>query len=219
MNTYDQAVFLLRLIVNVAPVAIYFLAIGLMNTQSRPRLVSGRSDFIALTLVFVPVLVWPVPILIQLRLWWVLAVGLIVVSGGFWALLPPRWGHWVVYNISDRRCRRILDDALAALALSAHHDASGLTVEAGNLRIELASFGLLNNVTLYFRPISGTADESLILHIRREFAARLETVSLLPSATGACLVMVGVGLLLVPLWMMSRHMQAIVEIVSRLLSA
>jgi hypothetical protein len=57
------------------------------------------------------------------------------------------------------------------------------------------------------------------VRIRREFEAQLETVSRLPSPTGACLVMLGVGLLIVPLWMMSRHMNAIVEIVSRILSA
>jgi hypothetical protein len=219
MNTHDHAVFLLRLVINVAPVAVYFLAMGLVNTQSRPRLVSGRNDFIALTLVFVPVLVWPAPILIQLHLWWVLAIGLIVAAVGFWALLPPQWGNWVVYNITEHRCRRILDDALGRLGLAAHHDSTGLTVEKANLQIDLTSFGLLNNVTLYFRPIYGVRDEALLSRIRQEFAARLETVSLLPSATGACLVMVGVSLLIVPLWMMSRHMDVIVEIVSRLLSA
>jgi hypothetical protein len=220
MNSHSQeAVFLLRLLINVAPVAVYFLTMGLVNTQSRPRLVSGRSDFIALTLVFVPVLVWPVPILVQYHLWWVLATGILVGGFVFWMLLPPPWGNWVIYNITERRCRRLLDEALGRLGLSAHHDPGGLTVESADLRIDLSSFGLLNNVTLYFSPIRGARNESLLGRIRHELGLGLEGVALLPSATGACLVMVGVGLLIVPLWMMSRHMDAIVEIVSRLLSA
>lgn len=94
-----------------------------------------------------------------------------------------------------------------------------MTVSSQHLRIDLASFGLLNNVTIYFKPTHGDLDEALLTRLRREFDARLETMSLLPSPTGACLVMLGVSLLIVPLWMMSRHMNAIVEIFSRLLSA
>ncbi len=219
MNTQNEAIFLLRLLINMAPVAVYFLAMGLVNTQSRPRLVSGRSDFIALTLVFVPVLVWPVPILIQYHLTWVLAIGVAVGGVVFWMLLPPPWGSWVVYNISERRCRRLLEDALARLGYAVQQDSAGLIVERANLRISLSAFGLLNNVTLYFSPMEGGQDSKLLERIRREFNAGLDGVSLLPSATGACLVIVGVGLLIVPLWMMSRHMDVIVQIVSRLLSA
>jgi len=219
MNSHDQALFLLRLVINVAPVAIYFLAIGLLNTQSRPSLVSGRSDFITLTLVFVPVVVWPVPILIQYGLWWLLVLGLLAAGVVFWTLLPPQWGHWVVYNISERRCRWFMEEALERCGLSARADDTGFVVLGANMRIDLSAFGLLNNVTLYFRPIHGRLDIALMQRIRHEFAAQLENVSLLPSATGACLVMVGVSLLIVPLWMMSRHMDVIVQIVSRLLSA
>ena len=219
MNAYEQAVFLLRLVINVAPVAVYFLALGLVNTQDRPRLVSGRSDFVSLTVVFVPVLVWPVPVLIQSGLWWVVLAGLCVGGAVFWSLLPARLSNWVVYNITERRCRRILNEALTRTGLAASEDDRGMTVTSRNLRIDLSSFGLLNNVTVYFTPTRGTVDEPLLARLRTEFEGQLRTVSLLPSPTGACLVMLGVSLLIVPLWMMSRHMDAIVEIFSRLLSA
>ncbi len=219
MSTHEQAVFLLRLVINVAPVAVYFLALGLVNTQSRPKLVSGRSDFIALTLVFVPVLVWPVPLLIRYELWWVVAAAMFVGGGVFWWLLPEAHSNWVVYNISERRCRRMLIDALARMGLGASEDDLGMTVDAQNLRIDLNGFGLLNNVSVYLRPTAGDLDTALLGRLRREFDGQLEGLSLLPSPTGACLVVLGVGLLIVPLWMMSQHMSAIVEIVSRLFAA
>jgi len=219
MSSHEQAVFFLRVVINVAPVAVYFLALGLVNTQPRPRLVSGRSDFVALTLVFIPVLVWPMPMLIRYELWWVVLAGLCLGGAVFWWLLPPRLNNWVVYNITEQRCRRILNEALSRMGLAAHEDEFSLTVASRSLRIDLSGFGLLNNVTLYFAPTRGTLDESLLVRLRREFNSQLDTVSLLPSPTGACLVMMGVGLLIVPLWMMSQHMNAIVEIVSRLLSA
>jgi hypothetical protein len=219
MSSHEQAVFFLRVVINIAPVAVYFLALGLVNTQARPRLVSGRSDFIALTLVFIPVLVWPVPILIASGLWWVVLAGLCIGGAVFWAMLPERMSNWVVYNITERRCRRLLKDALARMGLAASEDPLGLVVESRNLRVDLNGFGLLNNVSVYLRPIQGELDEAWLLRLRAEFDEQLGTMSLLPSPTGACLVMLGVGLLIVPLWMMSRHMDAIVEIVSRLLSA
>lgn len=219
MSSHEQAVFFLRVVINIAPVAVYFLALGLVNTQARPRLVSGRSDFIALTLVFVPVLVWPVPVLIQYQLWWVVVAGLCVGGAVFWLLLPERMSTWVVYNISEHRCRRMVKDALARMGLSASEDHLGLTVSSKNLRIDLNGFGLLNNVSVYFKPVHGQLDEPFLLRLRAEFDDQLGTMSLLPSPTGACLVMLGVSLLIVPLWMMSKHMNAIVEIVSRLFSA
>ncbi len=219
MSSHEQALFLLRLIINVAPVAVYFLALGLVNSQSRPRLVSGRSDFIALTLVFVPVLVWPIPILVRYELWWVVVAGLFAMVGVFWWLLPEPHTNWVVYNISEQRCRRLLAAAVRRMGLTATEDETGLSVGAKNLRIELSSFALLNNVSLYFEPMHGRLDDAFVRELRAQFDARLEGLALLPSPTGACLVLLGVSLLIVPLSMMSQHMSTIVEIVTRLFSA
>lgn len=219
MSSHEQAVFFLRVVINIAPVAVYFLILGLVNTQAKPRMISGRSDFVTLTLVFVPVLVWPVPVLVQRELWWVVAAGLCGGGAVFWSLLPERLSNWVIYNISEQRCRRMLRNALARMGLSPDEDELGLSVGPKNLRIDLSGFGMLNNVTVYFRPTHGQLDQALLIRLRKEFSDQLDTVSLLPSPTGACLVMLGVSLLIVPLWMMSRHMDAIVEVVSRLLSA
>lgn len=219
MSSHEQAVFMLRLVINVAPVAVYFLALGMVNSQSRPRLVSGRSDFIALTLVFVPVLVWPIPILVQNELWWIVAAGLCGMGGLFWWLLPEAHTNWVVYNISEQRCRRMLTRALQQMGLTASEDETGLSVGAKNLRVELSSFALLNNVSLHVEPMHGRLDENLVRKLRDGFDAQLDGLALLPSPTGACLVLLGVGLLIVPLSMVSQHMGAIVEIVTRLFSA
>jgi hypothetical protein len=46
---------------------------------------------------------------------------------------------------------------------------------------------------------------------------RLGHQQMLPSAAGSCLMFVGLGMLLLPLWLMTRHSNAIAEVVSRLL--
>ena len=72
---------LLQVIINLAPIAVYFLVLGLVNSLARPMLVDARSDFLVLTLVFVPVMVWPVPFLVGNGLWWVVLVGLTIGAG------------------------------------------------------------------------------------------------------------------------------------------
>jgi hypothetical protein len=43
----------------------------------------------------------------------------------------------------------------------------------------------------------------------------LATQQLLPSPAGSCLLVFGIGLLMLPLWMMSHHSDAIAEVVNR----
>ena len=56
-----QVVDVLMLVGNVAPVAIYFLTLGLVNSHSRPYLTTSRSDFLSLTIVLIPLFLWPLP--------------------------------------------------------------------------------------------------------------------------------------------------------------
>jgi len=217
VNPTDQAVFLIKLLVNVAPVAFYFLALGLLNSQSSPRLVSGRSDFIVLTLVFVPVLVWPVPMLATRGLWPVL-LGCGVLAGvAFTALLPHRHGSWVIYNIATPRCRRLLEAALREIGCDFRRTDDGYDLPSEKLHIGLSPLPLLRNVTLHFRPPVGR--EQIAEQLRLALERRLDGVQLLPTATGTCLVVLGVALLILPVWLVGRHMDIIVQAIGNLLPA
>ena len=219
MDPYDQVIFLLKVVINVAPIAIYFLVLGLVNSQGHPKLVNARSDFIALTLVFVPVLVWPVPLLVAGNYTWLLAAGLALGAAGFVALVPAPMSGWVIYNVGEGRCRRALEEAVEQAGWGFHWQDHTMTVPQANLRIDISCFPLLRNVSLHFRPIVGKLQAEPIELLRQHLESRLMRVALLPSTTGACLLVIGAGLLIVPLWMMSRHIDAIVELVHRLLFA
>lgn len=219
MDASDQVYFVLKVAINIAPIAIYFLVLGLVNSQAHPQLVNARSDFVTLTLVFVPALVWPVPLLVTGNYLWLLYVGLVLGLGVFLYLLPAPMSGWVVYNISEPRCRRALEQAVGRLGWGFHWQDRSLIIPQANLRIDLSSFPLLRNVSLYFRPIDGALRPERIEALRESLSARLTGFALLPSTTGACLLIVGVGLLIVPLWMVSRHMNEIVELVQKLLFA
>ena len=88
----DPAVRALLLFLNVAPIALYFLFLGLVNSHARPHRVSSRADFVALTSVMVPVLFWPVPALVVSGLWWLMILEVAAATWAFLHLLPRRHG-------------------------------------------------------------------------------------------------------------------------------
>lgn len=227
MNVTDQPVFLLQVLVNLVPPAAYFLILGLINSSSRPIVVSGRRDFAALMLVFLPLVIWPLPFLFGLLVglgWWswlVAGVGLMLAGLVFRRLLPGRWQSWVIYNVPESQCRRLLGAVLRQMRLEAlEEEASGaLIIPEANLRVAFGSFPLLRNVSLQIQPVDGQVRCDVLEEMIGRLRSRLDELALLPSAGGACLLLVGVVLLALPLCMMSRHVGVIVEMVTRLLFA
>ncbi len=219
MSPHDQAIFLLKVLINIAPIAVYFLVLGLLNSQSHPRIVSGRRDFITLTLVFVPMLIWPIPVLLAHRLWPLLLIGLSAAGVAFVALLPSRLSSWVMYNVTEQRCRRHLENALGSLRLDYQIVNGSYRLPHDQLEIHVASFALLRNVTLHFQFDPHHPPAELLEKLRASFQSELQRLALLPSVSGACLLALGVLLLMLPLWMINNHADAVVEALTRLLFA
>ncbi len=219
MDASDQVIFLLKVVINIAPVAVYFLVLGLVNSQAHPVLVNARSDFQVLTLVFVPLLVWPIPYLVDGGHWWALCCGVLIATGGFWRLLPGRADGWVLYNVTEEQGRAMLHRALSACGLASRARGGGFDVPTAGLHIEVSSFSLLRNVTLRARWNGDRIDMERFASLGVGLHRQMQRQSLLPSATGGCLMVLGVSLMIVPLWLMSRHIDAIVEIVQQLLLA
>jgi len=65
LNSADQVLFVLQLILVIGPLAVYFLGLGLVNSQANPCLVNARVDFVVLTTAFIPVILGPMVLLIQ----------------------------------------------------------------------------------------------------------------------------------------------------------
>jgi len=192
----------------VAPIAIYFLFLGLVNSHSRPCLVSSRADFTSLTIVMLPLLIAPMPALARASMWWLLALEIVLAGWAFFAILPGRLDGWVIYNISAVRCRATIDAALQELGWSGRW--AGDTWRGGPGELHLTSLPLLRNVTVHVQ-LNGGGAAGHVADLDRTLQRRLMRVEQLPSTTGACLLLVGVALLTLPIWMMGRHIQDVVE--------
>ncbi len=203
-----QVVDVLLLVGNVAPVALYFLTLGLVNSHSRPYLITRRADFIVLTIVLVPVIFWPLPRFISFGSWWPLIPSGCLLAGVFLWMLPRAGDGFVVYNIVEVKCLRALEGALAALRVPGNWEGKTWRSDCGRLTLHVRSFAILRNVTLH---VEGPDAARFCPALNNELHERLATLTQLPSPTGAGLVLAGLGLMILPMWTVSRHIDDLVD--------
>jgi hypothetical protein len=210
-----QVVDVLLLVGNIAPIALYFLALGLVNSYSHPYLISRRADFVALTSVLVPVLLWPVPGFVQAGYWWALLIAGGLAAATFAWMLPRTGDGLVIYNIAENRCVRLLEDALGAMGFSGAWEGKTWRSDCGSMAIHVRGFALLHNVTLHLET-TGPRAARLFPTLAAQLQHRLSAVAQLPSMMGASLVLVGLVLMIVPMWTVSRHIDDLVDAMSHL---
>jgi hypothetical protein len=219
VDSTDHVIFVLQVMLAIGPLALYFLGLGLVNSQSHPCLVRGRSDFLLLTIAFTPVILAPLMTLIREGLFSLALGGILAVGMLFFWLLPRGDSTWVVYNIERGRCRRLIERACRRQDWTISPEQGRIVVAPLNLAVRISGFPLLRNVTLQTEALDGrseSADQALLIDaIRRE----VDQEAMLPSATGASLVLVGASLLGLPMWFLFHHMDAIVDVVRRILVA
>ncbi len=215
LTGHFDVVDVLMLVANVAPVALYFLVLGLVNSHARPYLITSRSDFIILTSVLIPVLMWPVPSLAGYGTWWPLIVGACLALAVFLWMLPSAAAGFVIYNVSESRCIRFVSDTLRTLGLRGRWEGNTWLCDSGTVTIHVSHFELLRNVTLHL-TIRDPDRQALTDAIAREMTNRLATVSQLPSTMGVCLVIIGVSMMIVPMWMVGHHIHDLVDAMSHI---
>ncbi len=201
----------LRIVTSVAPVALYFLLLGLLNTRKHPQLLTGRQDSAMLTLALSPLMIAPVIHWLGGGLHTALACGLLL-AGGVW-LLSPRGRTWVVYNLPVSSVRRSAKHILKSMGISASLTAAGLQFDDGDGRIDLSHFPILRNVTL--RLTGGSED------IWRTFETRLheqlQHVETEPSPMAVSLLLVATAMIVAPMALMVHHAPEIVRLLTDLL--
>ncbi len=211
-----QVVDVLLLVGSVAPVALYFLFLGLVNSHARPYLVSSRADFLSLTIVLVPVLIWPVPTLAASGAGWLAAFPAVIAGGAFCWMLPRAGGGFVIYNISEPRCLGLLRHAMTHLGWAGAWNENVWTSTNGEMKVTVSAFSLLRNVTVHLETPTGADRSREFADLQAALEPRLAGISQLPSTMGACLVVLGVGLMILPMWMVTRHIDDLVDAMSRL---
>lgn len=219
MDAFDRVWFLFELSVTLVPVATYFLILGVISSRPHPSLMRARSDFLILTAVFAPILLWRIPALLRQGIAGWAALALVAVVGGylFCRLLPGRFSGWTVYNISEGRMRRSVERALDALGWTWRQ--SGSHYVADGVRVSLSGFAFLRSATVHVGRRNAPIDAHRYERLHHALSTELQGHPMLPSASSSCLLLLGVTILIVPLWMMSRHMDAVVELMQRLFFA
>jgi len=210
MNPHSEVIWVLKLGMNIAPVALYFIVLGLVNSQSRVHVISSRRDWLGLMAVFFPVLLWPV-------MWlagdgWVFTavallffgVALLVISA------PDKRSGWVIYNCNLWRVSAELLASLDHLGINYAVSSEVITVADQGVELELSEFRLLKNVTV---KITG-GRKWFANALGRELAGRLGDVESEPSMSAAAMLVSGSAMLILPLAIMVRHIDAFVKVFS-----
>lgn len=217
VESAESVIRVLQLLLNLGPLALYFLVLGFINSQRRPRLVSSRTDFLSLTVVFLPLLIWPLPFLVTHGWWWALIGSAVLVATAFVSLLPRPYDGWVVYHVTEEEFRAIAARSARQIGWTVHVEGTDIVIPEPGLRLRISAFPWLGSVSVQVRAVHGRLDVESFRALQTRIERRLARRSLLPSAVGTCLVLVGVTLAIIPLWTMLRHMDAIVEVVRNLL--
>jgi len=207
----------LILIGTAGPIAVYFLTLGLVNSHARPLVVSTRTDFLALSIAVAPLALWALPLTMRFASAWWTALAVVLLGIGIYALRPRITDGFVIYNIPRDDFLALAPSIFAAAAPDADRatDTIWQSIDA-RFRITVSAFPLLRNVSIRLEGDAARVAASAVT-IRREIQSRLGRIEQLPSPVGACLVLTGAAVAIVPMWLLTRHVHDLVEVVSVLL--
>jgi hypothetical protein len=192
----------------VAPVAIYFLVIGLLNSRGRPQLLSGRLDFAILALALAPLVLLPLVSWLGCSAWTVLAAAGALCAGA--AVLAPRGRNWVIYNVQAAEARSAVARALRQLGLE-YGDEGGTFTFAG-ARVQVSAFAPLRNATI--RLMGG--DKQLASGFQAALGEVLRRYEAETSPMAVSLLLVATSMLAAPLVLTAHRVPEIVRLLSDL---
>jgi hypothetical protein len=212
LSTWQLALSLQIALVAV-PVAVYFLVLGLLNSQNRPQVLSGRLDFALLIAAFSPLCVVPLLNCVGASVLTVLAA-LAVVAGLIAVLAPRPHETWVLYNISKERVLRCVERALDASGIACVRQGDRITLQDGPV-ISMASFPLLRNVSIH---VSG--GKQRLGELRRfeaELARSVGRIEVAPSPMAVSFVLISTAMIVAPLILMADRVPEMVRILTDLM--
>jgi hypothetical protein len=215
MDTNEQVILVLKLVLNIAPPALYFVILGLVNSQSRPHLISSRNDWLALTVVFLPVILFPVFWLAATGLYAMAVMTILLAVVVLYASLPKSGSGWVIYNCSREHVCNVLLKSLDKIGIDYEiNTAELICLPKEGVELRISGLALLRNTTI---SIYAENPESEVLQrLEKVFNAQLGNVECAMNPSGPAMLIAGTSMLILPLLMMVRHMDAFVRVVSDL---
>ncbi len=221
MDSTSQVILILKLALNIAPPALYFVILGLVNSQSKPHLISSRNDWLALVCVFFPVVVYPSIVLANWG-YYMPALGIIAAIGiGLMISLPNPGTGWVIYNTSKSAVRKLITRTLDKHSIEYKIDAEDdlIIIPREGLIIKMTYFAILRNVTVSLDKVGNKSitNSSVSDILENELSSKIAFIESGLNVIGPAMLIAGSSMLILPLIMMIRHIDAFVRVVSDLL--
>jgi len=195
----------------VAPVSLYFLVLGLLNTRNRPQMLRARLDLAMLVgalspLVVCPLLSWAGPSYLAMAA---------AAAGGVttvWLLSPAR-ASWVIYNITPAEALDAVANALQRAGLTFQRRQGEQTFLLPGGQVELSSFSLLRNVSIRL-----TGCDLRTAHLfEQALAGRIWLLSAQTTPMAMAMLLVATAMLVAPLAMVAPRAVEIVRLLTGLL--
>jgi len=203
----------LQIALAAVPVAVYFLVLGLLNSQPRPQLLSSRLDFILLMAAFSPLCIVPLLTWIGVNLLTV-AVAVGAVAAVIMLLAPRKHQGWVIYNISLEKALRSAQRAMDVAGIAYARRGDVLQLDDGP-EIRLSAFPLLRNVAMSVHDEGGGSEvRSVLQRFEAEVARRVGRIEVTPSPTAVTFVLISTAMIVTPLVLMAERMPEMVRIIN-----
>jgi hypothetical protein len=192
---------------------VYFLLLGLLNSQRTPQLLRSRTDFILLILAFSPLFVMPLLISLGAASWTFAAV-LALVALGTMFMAPSAKGHWVIYNITLPEVLRCAERALRGLDISFRREGRRLILDGRDVTVSFGTLPLLRNVSI-------TAEGAGLPGFDAAFAdalgRQLGTIQAETTPMAAAFLFLSIVMLVTPLSFVAERMPEMVRLIGGLL--
>ena len=196
----------------VAPVAVYFLILGLLNSRKHPQLITGRQDVVLLAAALSPALILPLADYLGGTAPAMLAVALAALAVGVLSRGASS-GSYVVYNLTHKQAQQALERALRGLNIRYECQGRRINLSDHDAYLEVSSFALLRNVSIRMRQ--GNPD--LCRRLAAQLGGVLGGIEAQTSSMAVGLLIVATALLLAPLVTVVHRAPEIVRILTDLL--
>ncbi len=197
----------------VAPVAVYFLLLGLLNSRPNPQILSARSDFILLNAAFAPVFCVPVLNYFAASAWALPAVIGTLLAAAV-ALAPRRASNWVVYNITLPAAFRAAERALMAMGEPFDRRDRSLLLKGKGIALKFSAMPLLRNVSIY---VEGDDQADFGQKFEGLITAQLTGIHTVATPMAVTFLLIATAMLIAPLGLLADRMPEMVRIITDLM--
>ncbi len=196
----------------VIPAAVYFLLLGLLNSQRTPQLLRARTDFVLMVLAFFPIFAVPVLQYLGASYWTVLGMTALV-SAAALLLAPGRKGNWVIYNLTLPETLRAVERALRANGMAFDRRGKTLVVQGHDVSAKLAALPILRNVTI---TLDGPGAAAMHEAFEQSLSDELALIHAQTTPMAATFLLISTVMLTTPLAVVANRMPDMVRLIGDL---